>query len=58
MVEHGEGEGDDGDVEDGAQDVACAWWGVVEGSVGGEELGVACFGAVGLEGGVEGGAFG
>ena len=58
VLEHWEGEGDDGDVEDGAEDVACAWWGQVRGTVVVEELGVARFGAVGLEGGVEGGAFG
>lgn len=47
VVEHGEGEGDDGDVEDGAEDVACAGWGAGLG-VGVEELGVARFGAVGF----------
>ena len=46
VVEHGQGEGDDGDVEDGAEDVACAWWGEM-GSVAAEELDVARFGAVG-----------
>lgn len=58
VVEHGEGEGDDGDVEDGAQDVAGAGEGEGGGpAVGGvEELGVARFGAVGFEGGGEGGA--
>ena len=58
VLEHWEGEGDDGDVEDGAEDVACAWWGQVWRTVVGEELGVAGFGAVGLQGGVEGGALG
>lgn len=56
VLEHGQREGDDGDVEDGAEDVACAWWGEVRAVVV-EELGVARFGAVGSEGGVEGGAF-
>ena len=27
VLEHGESEGDDGDVEDGAEYVACTWWG-------------------------------
>lgn len=57
VLEHGQGEGDDGDVEDGAEDVAGAWWGEV-GAFVGEELGVARFGVVGCEGGVEGGAGG
>lgn len=56
VLEHWEGEGDDGDVEDGAEDVACAWWRQVR-TVVVEELDVARFGAVGLEGGVQGGAF-
>lgn len=56
VVEHGEGEGDDGDVEDGAQDVAGAGCGEAVVVVGVEELDVARFGAVGFEGGGEGGA--
>ena len=53
VLEHWEGEGDDGDVEDGAENVACARWRKVR-SVVVEELDVARFGAVGQEGGVEG----
>ena len=45
VLEHGEGEGDDGDVEDGAENVACARWGE-PGSLATEELDVARFGAV------------
>lgn len=54
MVVHGQGEGDDRDVEDRAQDVAGAWWGEIEGMVGAEELDVAGFCAVGFEGGGKG----
>ena len=57
VLEHGEREGDDGDVEDGAEHVACAGRGQVR-AVGVEELDVARLGAVGSEGGVEGGAVG
>lgn len=46
VLEHWEGEGDDGDVEDGAEDIACTRWGQVR-SVAVEELDVARFGAVG-----------
>lgn len=46
VLEHWEGEGDDGDVEDGAENVACARWGQVR-TVAVEELDVARFGAVG-----------
>lgn len=53
VLEHWEGEGDDGDVEGGAEDVACARRGEA-GPFAAEELGVARFGAVALEGGVEG----
>ena len=60
VLEHWEGEGDDGDVEDGAEYIACAWCRevMVVGTVGVEELDVARFGAVGIEGGGEAGAFG
>ena len=53
VVEHWEGEGDDGDVEDGAEDVACARGGE-SGPLAAEEQGVARFGAVALGGGGEG----
>ena len=55
VLEHGQGEGDDGDVEDGAEHVARARWGQARAVVV-EELGVARLGAVGAEGGVQGGA--
>lgn len=53
VLEHWEGESDDGDVEDGAEYVACAWWGQVR-TVVLEELDVSRFGAVGPEGSVQG----
>lgn len=56
VVEHWERERDDGDVEDGAEYVACAWWGQVR-TVAVEELDVARFGAIGPEGDAEGGSF-
>lgn len=46
VLEHRQGERDDGDVEDGAEDVAGARWGLMR-PVGVEELDVARFGAVG-----------
>ena len=43
IVEHWQGEGDDGHVEEGAEDVTCAWWGEVR-SLSREELDVPGFG--------------
>jgi len=47
IVEHGEGEGDDGDVEGGGEDVACAGRGEVGGEAV-EELEVTSFGLIGF----------
>lgn len=59
VVEHGEGEGDDAGVEEGAEDVAGAWEREgVRGFVRAEELQVAGFGGVGVQGVVEGVAVG
>ena len=57
VLEHGEGEGDDGDVEEGAEDIACAWMRET-GTLAVEELEVAGFGCVCLQGVVEGGSVG
>lgn len=55
VVEHGKGERDNAGVEEGAEEVAGAWEREgVGGFVRGEELEVAGFGGVGVEGVVEG----
>ena len=43
IIKHGQGEGDDGHVEEGAEDITCAWWDEVR-SLSREELDVAGFG--------------
>ena len=57
IVEHRQGEGDDRYVEEGTEDVACAWWGKVR-SLSREELDVAAFGREGVERCAEGGMVG
>lgn len=46
VVEHGEGEGDDGYVEDGGEDVACTW--IAEPLIAVPEVDVAGFGGIGF----------
>ena len=57
IVEHGQRKGDDRHVEEGAEDVTCAWWGKVR-SLTREELDVAGFVREGFEGCAEGGMVG
>lgn len=57
IIEHRQGEGDDRHVEEGAEDVTCAWWGKVR-SLSREDLDVAGLGREGAEGCAEGGMVG